>query len=98
MLDWIGSENSRGGDEMCLDSEYILKEEPKEIVNNYNNQELSEAAQSCPTPCDPMDCSLPRSSVHGIFQARVLEWVAIKVMFMFLTYSLSVHGIQVSTI
>ena len=34
-------------------------------------------AQSCPTLCDPMDCSLPHSSVHGIFQARVLEWVAI---------------------
>ena len=33
--------------------------------------------QSCPTLCNPMDCSLPGSSVHGIFQARVLEWVAI---------------------
>ena len=32
---------------------------------------------SCPTLSDPMDCSLPGSSVHGIFQARVLEWVAI---------------------
>ena len=32
---------------------------------------------SCPTLCDPMDCSLPGSSVHGIFQARILEWVAI---------------------
>ena len=37
----------------------------------------SEAAQSCPTLSDPMDCSLPSSSVHGIFQARVLEWGAI---------------------
>ena len=37
----------------------------------------SEVAQSCPTLSDPMDCSLPGSSVHGIFQARVLEWVAI---------------------
>ena len=37
----------------------------------------SEVAQSCPTFCDPMDCSLPVSSVHGIFQARVLEWGAI---------------------
>ena len=36
----------------------------------------SEAAQSCPTLHDPRDCSLPGSSVHGIFQARVLEWVA----------------------
>ena len=33
----------------------------------------SEVAQSCPTPSDPMDCSLPGSSIHGIFQARVLE-------------------------
>jgi len=37
----------------------------------------SEVAQSCLTPSDPMDCSLPDSSVHGIFQARVLEWVTI---------------------
>ena len=37
----------------------------------------SEVAQSCPTPNDPMDCSLPGSSVHGIFQVRVLEWGAI---------------------
>ena len=37
----------------------------------------SEVTQSCPTPSDPMDCSLPGSSIHGIFQARVLEWVAI---------------------
>ena len=37
----------------------------------------SEVAQSCPTPSDPMDYSLPGSSVHGIFQARVLEWGAI---------------------
>ena len=37
----------------------------------------SEVAQSCPTLCDPMDCSPPGSSVHGIFQARVLEWGAI---------------------
>ena len=37
----------------------------------------SEVAQSCPTLSDPMDFSLPGSSVHGIFQARVLEWGAI---------------------
>ena len=36
-----------------------------------------EVAQSCPTLCDPMDCSPPGSSIHGILQARVLEWVAI---------------------
>ena len=37
----------------------------------------AKSLQSCPTLCDPMDCSLPGSSVHGIFQARVLEWGAI---------------------
>ena len=37
----------------------------------------SQVAQSCPTLCNPMDCSLPGSSVRGIFQARLLEWVAI---------------------
>ena len=37
----------------------------------------SEVAQSCTTLRDPMDCSLPGSSAHGIFQARVLEWGAI---------------------
>ena len=37
----------------------------------------SEVAQSCPTLFDPMDYSLPVSSIHGIFQARILEWVAI---------------------
>ena len=37
----------------------------------------SEVTQLCLTLCDPMDCSLPGSSIHGIFQARVLEWIAI---------------------
>ena len=41
----------------------------------------SEVAQSCPTLSDAMDCSLPGSSVHGIFQARVLEWGAIDLKF-----------------
>ena len=43
----------------------------------YIIESESEVIQSCPTLFDPMDCSLPGSSVHGIFQARVLEWVAI---------------------
>ena len=37
----------------------------------------SEVTQSCPTLCDPVDCSPPGSSVHTILQARILEWVAI---------------------
>ena len=43
----------------------------------YAEWSESEVAQSCPTLCNPVDCSLPGSSVHGIFQARILEWVAI---------------------
>ena len=42
----------------------------------YSKSE-SEVTQSCPTLCDPMDCSPPGSSIHGIFQARILEWVVI---------------------
>ena len=46
----------------------------------------SEVAQSCLTLSDPMDCSLPGSSVHGIFQARVLEWGAIAFSHRYNTY------------
>ena len=45
-----------------------------------------EVAQSCPTLSDPMDYSLPGSSIHGIFQARVLEWGAIAFSMMKLQY------------
>ena len=44
------------------------------IVKQKSESELS---QSCPTLCDPVDRNLPGFSVHGIFQARILEWVAI---------------------
>ena len=52
----------------------------------------SEVAQSCPTLCNPMDCSLQGSSVHGIFQARILEWGAIafsgkNIYFAFIDYA-----------
>ena len=50
----------------------------KETISKVKSE--SEDAQSYPTLSDPMDCSLPGSSVHGIFQARVLEWVAIKLL------------------
>ena len=46
-------------------------------ANLWNCKKDSEATQLCPTLCNPMDCSLPGSSLHGILQARVLEWVAI---------------------
>ena len=50
----------------------------------------AKSLQSCPTLCDPMDCSLPGSSVHGTLQARVLEWVAIA----FSRTNLPVHSIS----
>ena len=40
----------------------------------------SEVTQSCPTLSDPLDCSLPGSSVHGSFQARVLEWGSTRIL------------------
>ena len=50
------------------------------LVDSSNGaKKESEATQSCPTLCDPMDYSLPDFSVHGILQARILEWVAILV-------------------
>ena len=47
--------------------------------------------QWCPALCDPMDCSQAGSSVHGILQARVLEWVAIPSPRIFLTHGLNLH-------
>ena len=43
----------------------------------FGNHSQSQVSQSCPTLCNPVDCSLPGSSIHGILQARILEWVAI---------------------
>ena len=43
----------------------------------YSSAAAAKSLQSCPTLCDPMDCSLPGFSVSGILQARTLEWVAI---------------------
>ena len=48
-----------------------------ETANKCQEVKWSQVTQLCPTLCDPMDCSLPGSSTHGIFQARILEWVAI---------------------
>ena len=49
---------------------------PPETIIFLTGYSESEVCQSCPTLCDPVDCSPPSSSVHGIFQARILEWVA----------------------
>ena len=57
---------------------YLSKTEVfKLYCASFESESESEIAQLCPTLCDPMDCSLPGSSIHGIFQARVLEWGAI---------------------
>ena len=53
---------------------------PKQLTSgllSYKGKGERQVAQSCLTLRDPMDCSLPGSSIHGIFQARVLEWGAI---------------------
>ena len=55
----------------------VLGVQHNDLIYAYDIDIDIEVAQSCPALCDPMDCSLPGSSVHGIFQARILEWVAI---------------------
>ena len=60
------------------ESSYFPQEIPEAAkVQPKGIESESEVAQSCPTLCDPVDGSLPGSSVHGILQARILEWVAI---------------------
>ena len=70
-LRWILLPSYYTGPRVSLDSKSILG------CEWHEERKESEVAQSCPTLCDPVDCSLLGSSVHGIFQARVLEWVAI---------------------
>ena len=66
---------NREGDIVWKKSESIFSL-AKHLQGNVQPLE-SEVAQSCPTLCNPTDCSLPCSSIHWIFQARVLEWVAV---------------------
>ena len=54
-----------------------IKPRPPALQVDYHLSKKVLVAQSCPTLCDPMDCSPPGSSVHGILQARILEWGAI---------------------
>ena len=62
----------------CQTDVYPKKTTHAQLLNIANHSvNVSEVAHSCPTLCDPMDCSLPGSSVRGIFQAKILEWVAI---------------------
>ena len=55
----------------------LKKPEPLRYSQQVTHFHESEVTQSCPALSDPMDCSLPGSSIHGIFQTRLLEWVAI---------------------
>ena len=48
----------------------------KNVINMYSGILCVKLLQLCPTLCDPMDCTLPGFSIHGILQARILEWVA----------------------
>ena len=54
----------------------ITRETGKSKIYRASTSLRAKLLQSCPTLCDPMDCSPPGSSVHGIFLARILEWVA----------------------
>ena len=72
MLGWIEGRSRRGWQRMRW-----LDGITDSMDMKWSEVKWSDIAQSCPTICDPVDCSLQGSSVHGIFQARVLEWVAI---------------------
>ena len=56
--------------------------------------QFSSVAQSCPTPCDPMDHSSPGSSVHGILQESILEWIAIPFSVQWLSYPVCFKSVQ----
>ena len=61
---------------MCL-WENLLSCSVLQLLIYESENVIALVAQSCPTLCDPVDYSLPGSSVHGILQARILEWVAV---------------------
>ena len=61
---------------LCILHQSILSHRTR-VMHIFERKKESEVTQSCLTLCDPMDCSLPGSSVYGIFQARIVEWVSI---------------------
>ena len=78
ILEWVAiffsSRSSQPKDQTrvsCIAGRFFTNKPPRTPLKE------SEVSQSCPTLCDPVDCRLPGSSIHGIFQARILEWVAI---------------------
>ena len=66
------------------------------ITDLMDMKSESEVAQSCPTLCNPVDCSLPGSSIHGILQARILEWVAWELVTDRQAWGSAVHGVAKS--
>ena len=78
---WSCESSSRGGGWLKYINFFKLKDNCFPVLfllyNNMNQLCVCSVTQSCPTLCDPMDCSQPGSSVHGVLQARILEWVAI---------------------
>ena len=67
--------------------------------NQPGNQHTCVCAQSCPTLCNPMDCNPPSSSVHGISQARTLEWVAVSFSReIFSTQGSNLHLLQLASL
>ena len=66
----ITMNKASGGDGIPIELFQILKDHAVKVLHS---DQIRSVAQSCPTLCDPMDCSPPGSSVHGTFQARELE-------------------------
>ena len=63
---------------LCLFKASIRRRDEANVIRQvFNALCVYSATQLCPTLCDPMNCSPPESSAHGILQARILEWVAI---------------------
>ena len=90
ILEWVAIPFSRGSSQprnqtqvSCITSRFFnvwaIREAPDPLGSYLKlvKESESEVSQSCPILCHPMDCNLQGSSIHGIFQARIMEWVAI---------------------
>ena len=86
VLEWVTLFSSRESSQprgqtliSCIGRRILYQWATWETLDIYVERESSESevTQSCLTLCDPVDCSLPGSSIHGIHQARILKWVAI---------------------
>ena len=84
ILEWVAMSSSRPSSQprdrthiSCIAGGFFTTESSERPKYTMKSESESEVTQSCLTLCDPMGCSPPGSSVHGIFQARVLAWLAI---------------------